>query len=175
MTSEVRLDTAYGLYSGGRRPAFKPQQMASADTPANTPARKEAPVMLVKVDVRAPCEDCLHAVVCGRRDSITALNQGDLAVNHSPLRGGLTLVLSARVDCDAYLPAEETRSKAPAAVPIAELPVAQAVEAPSEAGTPTRAKRRLSPEGLVALQLSAERSRAKRAEKRAAANQESAG
>jgi hypothetical protein len=115
MTSEVRLDTAFGLYSGGRRPAFKPQHMAPVDALL---ARKEAPVMLVKVEVSAPCEDCLHAVVCGRRDSITALNQGDLAVNHSPLRGGLTLVLSARVDCDAYLPAEEPRSaKAPTAVP----------------------------------------------------------
>ena len=142
MTSEVHLDTAFGLYSGGRRPAFKPQHMAPADTPAAIPARKEAPVMLVKVEVHAPCEDCLHFVVCGRRDSITALNQGDLAVNHSPLRGGLTLVLSARVDCDAYLPESETR-----AVVLAPLPEPPSVEV---TGIPTFEEVMAEPEETAA-------------------------
>lgn len=64
----------------------------------------------LKVTVSAPCETCVHLAVCGRRESILAIQQGDLAVDHSALRSGLTLALTATVDCDAYLPVKKVRT-----------------------------------------------------------------
>lgn len=130
------------------------------DEEPETPARKEHRHMAtLKVNVTAPCVTCVHAAVCARRESIIALQQGDLAVEHSPLRGGLTLVLAATVDCDAYLRAKATRP-------------ASAAGMDADGRNPLTGRR---PQSLEQRQASSERMKALRAAQREAATAEPAG
>ena len=103
----------------------------------------------VRTLVSAPCESCLHRAVCSRRAAILDLDTADVEIETLP--EGLSVALSAVVECDAYLREPKSHKALPAAV------IATG-----------RAKPQYTPEGLAALRLNAERNRAKLAEKRAA-------
>lgn len=59
----------------------------------------------VKARVTAPCEQCIHLVVCGRRPAIAELGD-NLDVEAGLLPRGVTLVLAAEVICDEFVPAK---------------------------------------------------------------------
>jgi hypothetical protein len=162
MTSEVRFPP-FGLFSGGRRPALKPQRMEGAG-PA--PAESRRTMASVKATVTAPCASCAHQPVCDRLGSLERL-AGQINVESAPLHAGLTVAISATIDCDAYLRARGSNTHARDAQVAAE-PAGNAEAAETPSG---RAKPQYSPETLQHLRDNAARNRAKLAEQRAAAKQ----
>ncbi len=163
MASEIHINSDFGHYSGGRRPALKPQQMlpADPDDPAITheprrlarapithrpepaihevprspdglgethvsakyrssgvaprpfidgrgtpplPERKEPTVATVTASINAPCGTCIHERICIRKPKLAAL--GHAIEAHRPVDvEGVTFVLEARIECDAFMDA----------------------------------------------------------------------
>jgi hypothetical protein len=92
-------------------------QERDEDEPA-LPARKEIRQMSIantRVAISAPCASCLHELVCGWRAAIEKLGGEMYVADDQGLPAGLTLVLSATVDCEAYLPEKKGHKAAPAA------------------------------------------------------------
>lgn len=79
------------------------------DEPEPTP-RQESRHMSTTVHtlVTAPCGTCLHAAVCSRRASIAELDSAIVEVE--TLAEGLSVALSAVIECDAYLKAPKVRT-----------------------------------------------------------------
>lgn len=98
------------------RPASRSAQESPAPSEAvgsTAPARAEAPaphpvtvpeeepvVTTAPAPPAIPCGDCLHARVCGKRETIEGL-AGPEVIEHAP---GLRLVITRTVECDDHLP-----------------------------------------------------------------------
>ena len=102
MTSEVFevfLDNR-GLFSGGRRPAFKPQLMDRTGPP---PERKEHTAMAtVTAAITAPCGTCAHEAICNRKLRLAGLGRALEAQVPGGIEG-ISFSLRATIECDAYM------------------------------------------------------------------------
>lgn len=73
---------------------------ARAEAPATDPVTVPEPVVTTAPAPPAiPCGDCLHARVCGKRETIEGL-AGPEVIEHAP---GLRLVITRTAECDDYL------------------------------------------------------------------------
>jgi hypothetical protein len=99
MTSEVHFERAFGLYSGGRRPAYKPQRTEPLVTQAPKEIRHMASTTTA---ITAPCGSCAHEPVCIRTVAVRQL-AGHVDVNTVPMPPGLTIAIRATIECDAYM------------------------------------------------------------------------
>jgi hypothetical protein len=86
-------------------PALRPAIQRAA------PAQKETRHMaltVTRVLVSAPCANCAHEPVCGRKPAIDALaGQMDIE-SDAKLPAGLAVAIAATVDCDALLPLKKS-------------------------------------------------------------------
>lgn len=73
----------------------------------------------VKATVTAPCGSCAHEPICNRIGSLERL-AGQINVESTPLHAGLTVAISATIDCDAYLRARGSNTHARAALAAGE-------------------------------------------------------
>ena len=115
------------------------------DEPAPSPAMEVVRMSTsVRTIVTAPCGSCMHEVVCSRRASIADLDAADVEIE--TLAPGLSVALSATVECDAYLRAKGSNTHAKAAHAAGE-PAGAADETES---TPKRAAGYWTPERRAA-------------------------
>lgn len=93
-------------------------------------ARKERHMATVNVALSVPCATCAHEPICNRLSSIARLNEA-FAVEHGSLPRGLSVALSASIDCDAYMHLRKSPVKAT-------TPAADGQDGAVEAATPAK-------------------------------------
>jgi hypothetical protein len=85
------------------------------DDEPDEPAERRRTMASVKATVTAPCASCAHQPVCDRLGSLERL-AGQINVESTPLHAGLTVAISASIDCDAYLKVRKSPAASPAGV-----------------------------------------------------------